>query len=223
MADKTPSPEGEDFPGRLLHQSVRQEGRTGMQAARDGEARTGHDPARAMGLFERKIRELRVLDRLYNRTVRLFKAALWDNVELLEDLLQEEVHLIDCLDSWGRAPIHAAAITADSRCLPMLIHAGANINATCGPRCDNKTALHLSAEHGHVSNIKVLLDAGASFIAKDSNGLTALDLAERSGHEACVELLKEAAGKFPTNSFLSDDPPFTAAQFDLYLNECRVG
>nr|XP_029716923.1 ankyrin repeat domain-containing protein 10-like [Aedes albopictus] len=138
----TPSPESEDFPGRLLHQ-----------------------------------------------------AALWDNVELLEDLLQEEVHLIDCLDSWGRAPIHAAAITADSRCLPMLINAGANIDATCGPRGDNKTALHLSAEHGHVNNVQVLLDAGASFVAKDRNGLTALDLAERSGHDACVNLLKEAAGE----------------------------
>ncbi|XP_062537326.1 leucine-rich repeat serine/threonine-protein kinase 1 isoform X2 [Armigeres subalbatus] len=136
----TPSPESEDFPGRLLHQ-----------------------------------------------------AALWDNAELLEDLLQEEVHLIDCLDSWGRAPIHAAAITAESRCLPMLINAGANINATCGPRGDNKTALHLSAEHGHVSNVQVLLAADASFVAKDKNGLTALDLAERSGHDACVELLKEAA------------------------------
>ncbi|XP_053678911.1 leucine-rich repeat serine/threonine-protein kinase 1 [Anopheles nili] len=140
MGDKTPSPESEEFPGRLLHQ-----------------------------------------------------AALWDNVELLEDLLQEEVHLIDCLDSWGRAPIHAAAITTDSRCLPMLINAGANINATSGARCDHKTALHFSAEHGHESNIRVLLDAGASFVAKDRNGLTALDLAERSGHEACVQLLKDAA------------------------------
>uniref|UniRef100_A0A8D8E4R7 non-specific serine/threonine protein kinase n=3 Tax=Culex pipiens TaxID=7175 RepID=A0A8D8E4R7_CULPI len=136
----TPSPESEEFPGRLLHQ-----------------------------------------------------AALWDNVELLEDLLQEETHLIDCLDSWGRAPIHAAAITADSRCLPMLINAGANVDATCGPRGDSKTALHLSAEHGHVSNVRVLLDAGASFVAKDKNGLTALDLAERSGHDTCVGLLKEAA------------------------------
>ncbi|XP_052864950.1 leucine-rich repeat serine/threonine-protein kinase 1 [Anopheles cruzii] len=140
MTDKTPSPENEEFPGRLLHQ-----------------------------------------------------AALWDNVELLEDLLQEEAHLIDCLDSWGRAPIHAAAITADSRCLPMLINAGANVNAISGPRCDSKTALHLSAEHGHISNIKVLLNAGASFIEKDRNGLTSLDLAERSEHEACVELLKHAA------------------------------
>lgn len=59
----------------------------------------------------------------------------------------------------------------------------------------SQTALHFSAEHGHVSNIRVLLDAGASFVAKDRNGLTALDLAERSGHEACVQLLKDAAGE----------------------------
>uniref|UniRef100_A0A182VV89 non-specific serine/threonine protein kinase n=1 Tax=Anopheles minimus TaxID=112268 RepID=A0A182VV89_9DIPT len=186
MADHTPSPESEEFPGRLLHQNTVDSRHCPVAVV---------PPARLdwMGLFERKIRELRVLNKLHNRKLRILKAALWDNVELLEDLLQEEVHLIDCLDSWGRAPIHAAAITADSRCLPMLINAGANINATAGCRCDNKTALHFSAEHGHVSNIKVLLDAGASFIAKDRNGLTALDLAERSGHEACVQLLKDAA------------------------------
>lgn len=89
-------------------------------------------------LLCRKIHELRLLDLVINKKLRLLKAALWDNVELLEDLLQEEVHLIDCLDSWGRAPIHAAAITADSRCLPMLVNAGANVNVTCGPRGDNK-------------------------------------------------------------------------------------
>lgn len=89
-------------------------------------------------LLRRKIHELRLVDLAINRNLSVLKAALWDNVELLEDLLQEETHLIDCLDSWGRAPIHAAAITADSRCLPMLINAGANVDATCGPRGDSK-------------------------------------------------------------------------------------
>lgn len=89
-------------------------------------------------LFRRQIYRLRVLELAINRKLCLFKAALWDNAELLEDLLQEEAHLIDCLDSWGRAPVHAAAITADSRCLPMLINAGASIDAICGPRGDNK-------------------------------------------------------------------------------------
>ena len=142
-------------------------------------------------------------------------------MELLEDLLQEEVHLVDCLDSWGRGPIHAAAITSDSKCLQMLINAGANVNLRCGPRGDYKvffclfyilkinliiilfyfffqikTALHLSGEHGHDRNVSVLLEAGASFVSKDSNGLTPLDLADRAGHKICMNMLREAAGTF---------------------------
>jgi hypothetical protein len=54
------------------------------------------------------------------KLVLFFKAALWDNAELLEDLLKEEGHLVNCLDSWGRTPLHAAAIS-DSKCLDLLI------------------------------------------------------------------------------------------------------
>jgi ankyrin repeat protein len=75
------------------------------------------------------------------KIVLFFKAALWDNVELLEDLLHEEVHLVNCLDSWGRSPLHAAAITDSSKCLDLLIKAGANVNAKCGPRGENKVII----------------------------------------------------------------------------------
>lgn len=40
------------------------------------------------------------------------------------------------------------------------------------------------------------MEAGACLTLKDINGLTALDLAERNGHETCVNLLKEAAGEY---------------------------
>lgn len=122
------------------------------------------------------------------------QAALWDNVDLLVDLLQEQTELIESVDSWGRAPIHAAAITQNSKCLPLLINAGANVNAQCGPEAESKTALHIAAEYGHVQNADVLLAAGASHIERDSNGFTAFDLAEKSGHSSIVEMLKRAAG-----------------------------
>lgn len=80
------------------------------------------------------------------------KAALWDNVELLEDLLQEEVHLIDCLDSWGRAPIHAAAITNDSKCLQLLVNAGANVDLKCGIRGESKVSLYITIKFHNNSN-----------------------------------------------------------------------
>lgn len=125
------------------------------------------------------------------------QAALWDNVELLQDLLQEQKHLVNCLDSWGRTPLHAAAITSDSKCLQLLLtNKEVNVNAKCGPRGDEKTALHISGEHGHLSNIKLLLGAEASFVLKDSNGLTPLDLSERAGHKKCVEEFRLAVGEF---------------------------
>jgi len=77
------------------------------------------------------------------KLVLFFKAALWDNAELLEDLLKEEGHLVNCLDSWGRTPLHAAAIS-ESKCLDLLIKAGADIDAQCGPRGENKVKSNLS-------------------------------------------------------------------------------
>lgn len=125
----------------------------------------------------------------------IIQAALWDNVELLLDLLQED-HDINCMDSWGRSPIHAAAVSSSSKCLQVLINAGANINSQCGIRGENKTALHLSAELGYTSNVKTLLEAQAAFTIKDMNGLTAQDLASRNGHDECVKILKDAIGKY---------------------------
>lgn len=125
----------------------------------------------------------------------LIQAALWDNVDLLLDLLQED-HDINCVDSWGRGPIHAAAVSSNSKCLQVLINAGADINRQCGDRGEKKTALHLCAELGYLSNVQTLLDAQASFTIQDLNGLYALDVASRNGHEDCVKALQAAIGKF---------------------------
>lgn len=124
----------------------------------------------------------------------LIQAALWDNVELLLDLLQED-HDINCEDSWGRGPIHAAAVTSNSKCLQVLINAGADINIQCGERGEKKTALHLCAELGYLSNVQTLLDAQASFTIRDLSGLTALDVASRHGHDECFNAIQSAIGK----------------------------
>lgn len=69
----------------------------------------------------------------------LLKAALWDNAELLEDLLHgEQLGLINSQDSWGRTPLHAAAITENSKCLRILLSAGSNSDIQCGPRGESK-------------------------------------------------------------------------------------
>uniref|UniRef100_A0A6A7FVB2 non-specific serine/threonine protein kinase n=2 Tax=Hirondellea gigas TaxID=1518452 RepID=A0A6A7FVB2_9CRUS len=124
----------------------------------------------------------------------LHQAALWDNAELLEDLLNsDQLQHINSRDSWGRTPLHAAAPTDTSRCLKLLLQAGALCDLPAGPRADLKTVLHMAAESGAVENIRVLLQYRASLVARDSNGCTALDLAEKAEHTHCCSILKQAA------------------------------
>lgn len=53
------------------------------------------------------------------------QAALWDNAELMEDLLaSDQLRYIDSQDWWGRTAVHAAATTHGSRCLRVLLQAG---------------------------------------------------------------------------------------------------
>lgn len=59
-----------------------------------------------------------------------------------------------------------------------------------------QTALHISAECGHMSNVKLLLQYGAKLTAKDKLGLTPLDLAEKSEQKECVPFLKQVASMY---------------------------
>ena len=71
------------------------------------------------------------------------QAALWDNAELLEDLLaSEEIAHIGSRDSWGRTPLHAAATTYSSRCLRVLLQSGGEST----PGCVFPTLLRQSAQ-----------------------------------------------------------------------------
>ncbi|XP_037075012.1 serine/threonine-protein phosphatase 6 regulatory ankyrin repeat subunit A-like [Pollicipes pollicipes] len=64
----------------------------------------------------------------------LHQAALWDNAELLEDLLaSEEIAHISSRDSWGRTPLHAAATTYSSRCLRVLLQSGGQWKDNASP------------------------------------------------------------------------------------------
>ena len=59
------------------------------------------------------------------------------------------------------------------------LQAGADLDAVCGPRGEGRTSLHVAAEHGHESNVDVLVEAGANLTLRDHLGLTPLDLAEK--------------------------------------------
>ena len=124
----------------------------------------------------------------------LHQAALWDNAELLEDLLRGEYSdYINSQDSWGRTALHAAAITENSRCIEVLLRAGANASIPCGPRGQYRLPLHICAEHGNAKNIEKLLEYSANLMVTDSNGLTALRICENNDNVRCCQILKAAA------------------------------
>jgi ankyrin repeat protein len=52
-----------------------------------------------------------------------------------------------------------------------------------------RTALMHAAQRGDANMVKLLLEAGANATLKDRNGLSAAELARRSGHEAVADLL----------------------------------
>ena len=52
------------------------------------------------------------------------------------------------------------------------------------------TALHAAVEAGKLETARLLLDRGASVDVRDSNGRTALELAQLKGQTACVDLLE---------------------------------
>lgn len=123
----------------------------------------------------------------------LHQAALWDNAELLEDLLHaDQLQHIDGVDAWGRTPLHAAATTENSSCLRILLQSGANPNIPCGPRGEYRTSLHVTAEYGHVNNLRLLLSHDARIDVRDGLGFSPLDLALKGSHIECASALKTA-------------------------------
>jgi len=55
---------------------------------------------------------------------------------------------------------------------------------------DDRTALHLAANHGHMHVVKYLVNHGSRLDAKDRFGNTPIDDAKESGHEDIAEFLK---------------------------------
>jgi ankyrin repeat protein len=53
--------------------------------------------------------------------------------------------------------------------------------------------LHTASEHGFLNNVRQLIEAGADTYSCEGHGLSCVDLAERGGHTATFEYLKNAA------------------------------
>jgi ankyrin repeat protein len=116
-----------------------------------------------------------------------------------KDLAHEKWQgLVESTEADGRIPLHFAAEGGSVETVKLLIKSLRQCDAGCRDisLIDTTdlvgwTALHLAARKGKKEVVQLLLQKGANILLRDNEGCKPLDLAENSGHEECVVLIKK--------------------------------
>ncbi|KAL3092466.1 hypothetical protein niasHS_007675 [Heterodera schachtii] len=119
----------------------------------------------------------------------IFQAIAFDNAELLAELLAARPLLANCHDADGRTPLHHAAAGGHAKGAEILLGSGADVDAVAGPQDTVKTPLGLASAMGHCSVVQLLVENGADLFYVDSDGHSALQLAQMGGHDQVATLL----------------------------------
>ncbi|XP_072713688.1 ankyrin repeat and SOCS box protein 3 isoform X1 [Ciconia boyciana] len=115
-------------------------------------------------------------------------AARKGNVKMLRKLMKQG-YSIDVPDNRGWVPIHEAAAHNSSECLRLLVRAAPSDDYINSKTFEGMCALHLSAHHGSLGSVRVLLEAGADPNEVTTEATTALFLAVENGHADIVKFL----------------------------------
>ena len=89
----------------------------------------------------------------------------------------------------GWTPLMHAATAGDGLLVPVLLDAGAALDAQAP---DGATALFIAALHGHEGIVGLLARAGADLSVRGPRGRTPLEVAELQGPERTAAILTEA-------------------------------
>jgi serine/threonine-protein phosphatase 6 regulatory ankyrin repeat subunit B len=96
---------------------------------------------------------------------------------------------VDAVNRYQRTPLMLAArqvYGADSGFVRRLLDSGAQVNLTDE---DGRTALMYASESGQLQTARMLIERGASLVARDHEGLSALDIAARAERKDIIKLL----------------------------------
>ncbi|MBU5483749.1 ankyrin repeat domain-containing protein [Clostridium sp. MSJ-11] len=120
----------------------------------------------------------------------LYKAiAIYQDVELLRKITEENPKLLHEKDKFGFSSIHYAADGEEEEILQLLLDNGVDVN---DKNDDGNTPLHCLAANGEESEeiITILLENGADKTIINNNVETALDIAKAREDIDNINLLK---------------------------------
>lgn len=136
----------------------------------------------------------------------LMNAAYGANAQVTQALVRRQPKCVEMRDDLGRtalmiaAEAGAARHASESRARAArvahhLLRAGAATNRSA---LDGRTAVHLAAQHGNASVLRLLLAAEGAIEAKDCCGATPLAHAVTGGHCSCARILLAAGAATAT-------------------------
>jgi ankyrin repeat protein len=117
----------------------------------------------------------------------LMMAAFNGHTETIR-LLLDRGAIRDTRDAMGRTALMYGAAGPYSQTVQLLLERGADLNIR--DKEEGWTALMFAAAEGQSDVIQVLLSHGANMKVTDTDGDTALDFAEKNGHQEAAKILK---------------------------------
>lgn len=158
----------------------------------------GGEPGLVLAIREDAMRAMQVfLDhpgtnleaRAVNGNTALMMAAFRRNREAVEKLLAKGAQL----NQPGWTALHYAAAAGDDEIVQLLLKRGAKVDAVSPARSGAYTPLMMAAREGKDGTALLLMRQGAKATLKNTEGLTAEQLAERAGKPRVAKAIREAA------------------------------
>ncbi|PVD25450.1 hypothetical protein C0Q70_13106 [Pomacea canaliculata] len=103
----------------------------------------------------------------------------------------------NCINKSGLPALHVAAKNKRIECIPVLIQAGAEVNAKGPSSIKGNSALHEAVTLGPdgIKTVETLLNCGADQNVKNDRGETAFDMATKAGYENIIKCFTTALGQ----------------------------